>query len=256
MLLASAFAATLTPRCPLRLLWIGLLLLCLPCLFLTQSRTAMVSAAAAMLGVIIIAKKWKVLIVYGLLISVYFAPVWLVAPFLPGDVADDVTVREFNFETRDYVWQRQMDAFTQKPFLGHGFEIRSQDEEAGRTGGEGSYTDLLAAVGILGCAPLFLAFGYGAWLLLQWAQEREQQPSREGSFPFHLATFSIVLVILVNSMAEGFLAAVGCTQAIYTWAMLGAASELRNPSRGRAAPPPHDFAYTELVYPRRVTHSL
>lgn len=133
--------------------------------------------------------------------------------------------RGWDLAAREMIFRSQINAWLDAPFAGQGL-VRGQSyllatgggHVTGRPGGESSFFDLLAVAGILGAIPLFWGF---AWSGIRLLRETKRLHS-------HWLSLGVALfvAISVNSIGEGYLAAVGSILAIYIWMLCGAAAQL------------------------------
>jgi O-antigen ligase len=128
-----------------------------------------------------------------------------------------------SLENRLPVWQVQWETFVQSPLIGHGLAGGTHavndlsDAYRGRAGGEGSYGDLLTVAGVLGAVPLFFGLFSAARTLRRLAKRRTAPV-------FLQEAFALLLLLLVVSVSESWLATLGTMSALYAWAVCGAVS--------------------------------
>jgi len=127
--------------------------------------------------------------------------------------------------SRSVIWQTHMHLFSTAPLVGHGLVIDLYN--GGRTSGESSYTDILASTGCIGGGAFAFAIGFGM-IALAKVLKRTRRVVTQLDISIQVTNAAaIVACILVNSVGEGYMAAVGSAPTIFCWVILGAAIEDR-----------------------------
>jgi O-antigen ligase len=149
-----------------------------------------------------------------------FAPA-LFNTFAPSQIGG----REFRLEDRTDIWSKQIESFRGSPWVGWGFEFGNPERGYGRAGGEGSYTDLLSAVGTLGAIPFFAGLALGVLRYHRFLRRSSAAFSvaREQGQAF-VDGLSLAICILVTSIAEPTMATVGTPMAMFVWVTVSAAT--------------------------------
>jgi len=205
--------------------WLAAALLMAPCLLMTQSRSALAAGAAGILAVLAIKGKWLKTAVIIVGATLFLAALQESGMLSLGSISGrEIKVRSYTLSSRFDQWSAQFDAWKRKPLLGNGLQITGL-QGSGRTGGESSYVDVLGAVGILGGLPLFLGLLWGTHALVRLGQSLDERKN-EGLFAgYYVSALGMVVAVLVHSIGEGFMAAVGAMQPIYVWIVLAAAGQ-------------------------------
>ncbi|HEY7309642.1 MAG TPA: O-antigen ligase family protein [Gemmataceae bacterium] len=226
LLMTGAVARSLEKGASYRLGWILLGLVGAVSLFLTQSRTALLSGVAGLIVVAILRGKWLFLLGMVLLLGLYVGARSASTSLSLGEHGVlDLGVREVGLETRAVIWHEQWEVWMEEPWLGQGLQV-DKESGHGRRGAEGGYLELLGGVGILGTVPLVLAWLIAATRLALWARrvERGHDCSSDG---YHLAAAGIVVALLVHAIGEGYLSGLWAEESVYFWMVVGAACRLR-----------------------------
>lgn len=196
------------------------------CVLLTQSRASLMAAVAGILSICILRRKWPLTILIVSVGCVIFAPTEYLSWRKLGSLGKrEVTIRSLTIDSRAKLWHEQIASWQEKPLLGHGLQITGRGG-AGRIGGESSYLDILGTTGILGTVPIFLGFLFGLITLYRLGKCSESDKDGHSFSLYHTPALGMVVVVLVNSFSEGFMAAVGAMQPIYVWVVLAAASQV------------------------------
>lgn len=204
------------------------------CLVASNARADSVGLAAACCAILFktVSRKNAWMVVCSILVigaGLYFARD-IVNQFSPMQIK----TREIVISDRTNVWSRQMKVFLEKPFLGWGFEMQNEKTGAGRLNAEGSYTELLAAVGLAGAIPFIIgifaaAFRYSRLLSRLDAPGFVYQRYRTEL----IAGFGMVSYVLIVSVAEVYLATVGTVIPITFWVFMGCVCLMPLPQRRR-----------------------
>lgn len=226
LLTVGAFALGLSKRgLPL---WFGLVAMAGVVLWLTESRTAIAAAVAGMLAVTVVVGKRRLgaVVLAG---AVGYAVLTVSVQVSNMEIRER---REFYPQTRMEIWERQLEAWRQSPWIGHGLEVtwdesKRKGSSMGRQYGESSYFDLMAAGGVFATVPLFAGLVFGMILFYRQARCATIVGKTGGSGPWLLSAFGMTVVILINSIGEGYMAAVGAVQPIFVWVMLGAVNQIK-----------------------------
>jgi hypothetical protein len=99
-----------------------------------------------------------------------------------------------------------------------------------RSGGEGSYIEVLSISGLLGGIPFFAGLAWGTILLFRRAASALAGAATSRDATWCLCTAALVVLLLVNSVGEGYLAAVGSAPTIYVWVAIGTARPRGGPN--------------------------
>jgi len=205
--------------------WLAAVLLAAPCLLLTQSRSALAAGAAGILAVLAIKRKWFKTAAILVVATLFLAALQESGMFSLGSISGrEIKVRSYTLSSRFHQWTAQFDAWKRKPLLGNGLQITGL-EGTGRTGGESSYIDVLGAAGILGGVPLFLGLLWGTRALVHLGRRFDERQDKGFFVGYYVSALGMVAAVLVNSIGEGFMAAVGAMQPIYVWIVLAAAGQ-------------------------------
>ncbi len=212
-----------------RMIFAGLFLLIAGAvaIFLTNSRSSTVALLAGVLVMAIVKirrsgmSKGTIVLLVG---SVLLMGAYLYVQDLRRD-SDVFVDRGWDLAAREMIFRSQINAWLDAPFVGQGldrgqphFLAAGGGHVTGRPGGESSFFDLLAVAGILGAIPLFWGFAWSGSRLL-----RETKRLHSHWLSLGVALF---VAVAVNSIGEGYLAAVGSILAIYVWMLCGAAAQL------------------------------
>lgn len=202
-------------------------------IFLTGSRTSWISAVGGifMISAYIGLKRsfHLFLPMFIVLFTVFLLSFWYTNAYLSGPSA--WIDREFSLAAREHVWRSQFEAFQRAPFFGHGLERDIPHflgfSAVGRPSGEGSFFDLMAVAGIFGTVPFFVGLGYAFVILFRTAKKHIIPPTSFETYFWHLSALGLVTTVIINSVGEGYLAAVGNLPAIYVWIICGVASQTK-----------------------------
>lgn len=215
-------AALYFGRAPGRYWWLGAMALGGFVLWATQSRGAILGTAAALAVILGAGRRWVwiAVVVLALLSSGMFDKEGARDVPMPLIGSQKVRLRAYPLvRSRIRIWRGQWEVFLEKPILGHGMEV---SEGAGRRPGPSSYSDILAATGILGGLPFLLTLTLGTYWLYRRAVEL---PVGSRQAALARVALGIVVQILVSSVGEGYMAAVGNGQALLVWVAMGAAGQ-------------------------------
>src|SRR5262249_13407225 len=120
------------------------------CLFLTQSRTAILAAMAGLIAVALLRRNWMFLLGLVLVLGLYGGARSVSTSISLSESTEvGVGVREMGFETRTFIWQEQLNTWLEEPWFGRGLPI-DPDSGLRRRVGENAYLELLGSVGIVG----------------------------------------------------------------------------------------------------------
>lgn len=187
-------------------------------LLMTQSRSALIGGVAGITIVAMLKHKW--VLPFSIIAGFFLATAWLATETVQTDIGNTgLQIRTLNLNSRSGLWEMQLERFYTSPIIGLGLQLSGHDSK-GRLGGESSYFDILGAGGILGGGALILGFLIGWYQLYQLAK-KQSVFSRKDCWAAPMA-LAMVTAILVNSIGEGYMAAVGAMQPIYVWIIFGA----------------------------------
>jgi O-antigen ligase len=219
------------------------------CVYASGSRTNMVAVPIVCVALVShfgIAKFAKWAIAIALIAAAGLALLG------PGIVPVTILQRDYSLDARQSVWQIQWEVFKSEPLIGYGLAggTHSIDFDnpmsSGRAGGECSYGDLLTVAGFLGCAPLFLGGAIALRALYRQLRDRS-------SGPWPAEAFFIIALILIVSIGDGWLAAMG-TMTQYVWVVFAAVTAPGARRRRYPAPSPRFWRDASLRSPQPLQH--
>src|SRR6266404_5261773 len=236
--LVGAITKVLTePTFLRRALWNCMALINGAILLATDSRSSRISCVASVVIVLatILPKKsrFRALVVVFLISVAYVG-----GNELRGLGSGEHTeLRGIEMEDRTQIWTRQINAFLGSPFIGYGFEIPEQiyggvPYGQGRVAAEGSYTDQLTAVGVLGTLPFVVALFYGTYRLWRVVLACSLQ-GFDNQVRVLAPALAMQITILIVDVAEGNLSVVGHPISLFCWVVAASAALLPPPT-----PPP------------------
>lgn len=199
----------------------------LTCLFLSGSRSSMLASFVSICLLSAIQGKSKMLFKKIIILSLS-AIIFIGAYHYFDQLKMNSTLyvkRQWDLHSRELIIRSQLEAWIRSPLIGNGLVKPGKIGEEGRPGGESSFIDLLAVSGILGAGPLFAGLTMGCYTFFKIATvHRHNQPVK---ISYIAQALSIVTCIIVNSVGEGYMAAVGSILPIYVWIMCGVASHIK-----------------------------
>lgn len=197
-------------------------------IFLTGSRASFISAIGALLALLSLSGHQKSLKRISLVVILVLFSIQAVMYAFSSKDSQNLFNRERGFETREIVWQRQIDSFLTSPLIGCGLEIQESiaSDLRARVGGEGSYTDILSVAGVLGGAPFVMALLWGLLAIFTNLRKKLARSKLNDQISWEMCAFGLLVGILINSIGEAYMAAVGAMQPIYVWVILGTVSSI------------------------------
>lgn len=197
-------------------------------LFLTGSRSSFIATIGAFFALLALSGDKKLLRGAVLIFMLGLISIQAVSYVISPAGSQNLLNRGRDFRTREAVWDRQIDSFLSSPIIGSGLEIQESVEKGlpARVGGEGSYMDILSEGGILGGTPLIIALLWGPLSMFKNLRKMTAISKRYQRITWEMCAFGLVVGILINSIGEGYMAAVGAMEPIYVWVALGTVNSM------------------------------
>jgi O-antigen ligase len=201
----------------------------LACLIASGARADLIATIFACIALLVLnleKRKSILILALGAVVGLGF---WTMRDGLNQFAPIQIKSREIKLEDRLYVWLRQIDIFQEKPWFGWGLEKTGWKTGSGRMGSEGSYTELLDAVGACGAVPFFLGVGFCVWRFTRFVLKVRNNPAlitdrqRDGL----IGALGIICYIMVVSTSEDHLSTSGDPNCIFIWVTLAAGAVMR-----------------------------
>lgn len=195
--------------------------------FLTQSRSSMIALCFAVAFILLVSnrKKYALAIFAAVIVGYFF--INQISNILSFELLEGYySEREWTGEGRGSIWSEQSQRWETSPVFGWGMEI-NPDSKTARRGGESSFLDLLAAIGILGFFPFILSFviclltGYKKASVWMRSVRKCTNYRHSPEFASLIVSMGLIVGIATNSIGEGYLAAVGSMPSLIYWFSLG-----------------------------------
>jgi O-Antigen ligase len=201
------------------------------CLVSTGARSALYATVFSLAVVSIRVLSRKNAIAVSVALGALAGPVIFARDIINLFSPSQVIARSFDISNRTDIWAYQTEAFLRSPLMGGGFEMHDRTG-IGRSGGEGSYMDLLSAVGILGAIPYFAGIVLAVTRYNRFLARLRSNPFVDPTQRLYLTNgFGLMISILVLCISEEWLGLVGTPISIFVWVLFPAAADLRVPRR-------------------------